>query len=149
MIFDNIKNAGHYRGLPAIYKALCQLATWQAEGFPLERVELEGEDIFANPVSLTTKPVEDCLYEAHRKFIDLHFTVSGVEGISTRQVDELAPHGEFDAGKDIGFYTGEASTTCYVKPGEFMVCWPEDAHRVAMMADAPAPVHKMVVKIRV
>lgn len=148
MIFDHIQNAGHYSGLKDIFRALCFLR--EASGHPPEgRVEIDGDRIFANPVSLVSKPAEECVYEAHRKYIDVHFILSGIEGISIRQVDELAPEGEFSTEKDIGFYRGEPSGTCYLKPGEFMVCWPEDAHRVAMMQEHPAAIQKIVVKVAV
>lgn len=34
------------------------------------------------------------------------------------------------------------------KPGQFMVCFPSDAHKVGMMFESPAPIRKIVFKIR-
>lgn len=149
MLYDSIQNAGLYAGIPGMAQALGYLQSLAPGQQPAGRVELAGGRIFANPVSLVTKPVEECKYEAHRRYIDVHFIVEGVEGISVRQVAGLSPLGAFDEAADIGFYAGQARATCYLHPGEFMVCWPCDAHRVCMMEHAPGPVKKVVVKVPV
>lgn len=144
MIFDNISNKDKYKDLPEIYKVLCHLA--DAKGLPNARAEL-GES-FVNPVTLTTKPVRDCRYEAHKKYIDIHFILEGVEGISVSDVDTLTPVDDFDFDKDIGFFDGVAQVTHFLTPGDFMVCLPQDAHRVAMgQDDIPTPVAKLVGKV--
>ena len=55
----------------------------------------------------------------------------------------------FSQEKDIGFYTGQESGRYLLKPGDFMVCYPSDAHKVAMMNEKPETVKKIVVKIKV
>ena len=89
------------------------------------------------------------MYEAHRRYIDLHYTGSGTERIATADTDSLTVSTSYDEQKDIGFLTGEADGCYNVKPGQFLVCFPNDAHKVAMMADEPATVSKVVFKIAV
>ena len=54
-----------------------------------------------------------------------------------------------DKDKDIGFYEGCESGSYLLKTGDFMVCFPSDAHKVGMMNTVPGMVKKVVVKIRV
>lgn len=44
--------------------------------------------------------------------------------------------------KDIGFYQGNESGSYLLKPGEFMICFPSDAHKVAIMDKLPETVKK-------
>lgn len=145
MIYDNLKNREAYRDLPDIYTALEFLASLKSP--PAKPVELRGDALFANPVSLVSKPEASCVFEAHRRYIDIHCIFTGTEGIATRDIEALTPSVPFDTQKDIGFYTGEGHSVTYLHPGEFMVCFPHDAHKVAMMKDAPCEISKMVVKV--
>ena len=149
MIFDSLKNKDNYRDFPLLYEALCYLSTLKEGELPPANTVLKEGILFCNPVSLTTKPEEQCIYEAHRRYIDLHYTVSGTERIATADTYSLTVSTPYDQQKDIGFLTGEADGCYDVKPGQFLVCFPNDAHKVAMMTEAPAAVSKVVFKIAV
>lgn len=149
MIFDTIKNRKNYRDFPALFQALEFLSTLSLQEFPKEKVELDGSDLFANPVCLTSKPECDCIYEAHETYIDLHYIMEGIEGIQTADLSSLSVVTPYEASTDIGFYEGKADGLYYLKAGQFMVCWPQDAHKVAIMKDKPEGIRKIVVKIRI
>ncbi len=149
MIFDLLKNAGTYQNLPAIYRALQYLQTLDPAALPESRVEISVVAVSLKNVRLTSKPFESCVFEAHRRYIDIHYIVSGVEGIGVASVGALTPLEPFSQEKDIGFYQGEHHSLTFLHSGEFMVCWPEDAHKVAIAQDAPAPIIKLVAKVAV
>lgn len=150
MLYDKLTNAAVYSALPGLWDAFNFLRTLEPGVLPEGRTELAGGEIFANPVTFTSKPESECQYEAHRRYIDLHYIVSGVEGIAVRPVEELTEVEAFSEEKDIGFYEGRANGICWLHPGEFMICWPGDAHKVCIAPnDQPAPVEKVVVKIPV
>ena len=92
---------------------------------------------------------KECMYEAHQKYIDVHYIIEGVERIATADVSSLQIQTPFSEEKDIGFYQGDESGGYLLKAGEFMVCFPSDAHKVAMMDKSPEIVKKIVVKIKV
>lgn len=149
MIFDSIQNKENYKEDRKIYQALCYLAgikNWE-EAIP-DTIIQKGS-IIANPVSFVSKEEKDCMYEAHQKCIDVHYIMEGVERIATADVSDLQIQTPFSEEKDIGFYQGKESGSYLLKPGEFMVCFPSDAHKVAMMDKSPKTVKKVVVKIRV
>ncbi|MCI9174841.1 MAG: DUF386 domain-containing protein [Lachnospiraceae bacterium] len=148
MIFDSIRNKDNYREDPEIYQALChleQIREWE-EALP-DTVIHEGVS-FANPVFFVSKEENECAYEAHKQYIDLHYIMEGAERIATADVRDLQIKTPFSEEKDIGFYTGPESGRYLLKPGDFMVCYPSDAHKVAMMEKEPETVKKIVVKIK-
>ncbi len=149
MIFDSIKNKDNYRHFPALYQALNYLFELPDRELPAPGVVLDEDRLFCNLVTFTSKPEDECLYEAHRNYIDLHFIVSGIERIATSDTDSLTSSVPYAPEKDIEFLPGEADGYYEVKPGQFMVCFPGDAHKVAMMKDRPAEVRKIVFKIKV
>lgn len=149
MIFDSVRNKENYKEYGTLYRVLTYLDSLQEGELPKSGTVISEEEIFCNPVSLTSKPKELCIYEAHKKYIDLHYIVSGKEGIATADVETLSETVPYDEEKDIAFYKGEAFGHYVLKAGDFMVCYPSDAHMVAMMDERPEPIEKVVVKIKV
>lgn len=148
MIFDSIQNKKYYKDFQFLYLALDYLSKLEADTLPQPNTILIPDILFCNPVLLVSKPEEDCLYEAHRNYIDLHYIVKGIEGIATCDISSLSEATPFDCNKDIGFFTGIEDGRYYLKPGQFMVCWPHDAHKVGIMKEEPSSISKIVFKIR-
>lgn len=149
MIFDSLKNMDNYKKNAELYSILQYLKGLKAGELPAPGTVIKKDEILCNPVSFTTKPEDECLFEAHQKFIDLHYIVEGTEKIVTADVKSLSVHTPYDSDKDIGFYTGEGFGHYLLKKGDFMVCYPSDAHKVAIMQEKPESVTKIVVKIHV
>jgi YhcH/YjgK/YiaL family protein len=83
--------------------------------------------------------------EAHRRYIDIQYTVRGEEIGWTPRSSCGAADGGFDEGKDIGFFRDAPAAWVRVPPGSFAIFFPEDAH--APLAGRGALV-KAIVKIR-
>ena len=148
MIFDSIQNKENYKEDTKIYEALCYLENIKSWEEALPDTVIRKDSIFANPVSFMSKEEKDCMFEAHQKYIDVHYIVEGVERIATADVKSLQAQIPFSEEKDIGFYQGRESGCYLLRPGQFMVCFPSDAHKVAMMDRSPQTVKKIVVKIK-
>lgn len=149
MIFDSIKNKENYKGEEKIYRALNYLEKIKKWEDVKENTIIQKDCIMANPVSFLSKDEKECSYEAHRKYIDVHYIVEGTEKISTADIRDLYEKNLFDEDKDIGFYEGAQAGSYHLKEGDFMVCFPSDAHKVGMMSSRPETVKKIVVKIKV
>lgn len=147
MIFDSIKNKKNYQSFPLLYQALCFLDALPKGELPGSNTILVKGRLFCNPVTLVSRPENQCIYEAHRKYIDLHYIVSGVERIATADITALSVSGIYSSEKDIEFLEGSADGYYDLKPGQFMVCFPNDAHKVAIMQDKPGNIQKVVFKI--
>jgi len=131
MIIDNIKYADTYQE-EKIQQVLEILKTINSENFPEQKITIMADEIFINPVSLTSKDESDCIFEAHKKYIDIHYIVSGEEVIQVADVKLLEEHTPYDETKDVLFLTGEYTSCNILKAGDFMVCYPHDAHKVAI-----------------
>lgn len=149
MILDKIEHRKTYREQALLYSVLEKMAGITTENFPQERLALCGDKAFINPVTLVTKPESACKFEAHRSYADVHYIVEGVEKIVVSDISGVIALGAFDEKSDIGFYRGQQGTVCVLHPGEFLVCYPQDAHKVAILEQCPAPVKKLVGKILV
>ena len=103
MIFDSVKNRENYKEHPLIYQALSYLGSLPEGELPASGQVLIPEVLFCNPVTLISRPEEECIYEAHRNYADLHYIVEGTEGIATADVSALQVTTPYDGEKDILF----------------------------------------------
>ncbi len=106
-----------------------------------------GNDVRALVQRYTTKLAHEGRWEAHRTHIDLQFVLTGEEHVGVVPISRLVAE-PYDAEKDIMWLAGEGDRVT-LRPGEFMLLWPEDAHMPAMAIDTPLPVLKVVIKIAV
>ena len=94
------------------------------------------------------RPEEGALFEAHRKYIDIQFVISGEELQGYAPLSSLKIKDAYDLEKDIAFYNGDGSLF-HLTPGSFAIYFPNDAHKPNLMIDKPAALKKIVVKIPV
>ena len=152
MIVDSIENWEQYRGLSV---KLDSAFRWLESDGPSaciagRRYEI-AEGVFANCSEYETKPVEEALFETHKKYIDIQCLISGSELIDVADQRALAPTLDYDEGKDIAFYRGEKSGAhrLIMVPGVMAVLFPQDAHRPSVAVDKPTKVKKIVLKVSV
>lgn len=69
-------------------------------------------------------------YEAHRKYIDVHYMFDGEETIYYQPLDDLRPVQPYDEEKDIGWYEGDGEKNISIRVAKGMCCvlFPEDGH---------------------
>lgn len=148
MIFDNINNIKNYKDndLQKVFEALKNI---DADNFPKDMINIKEGEIFIKPVELTSKNLEKCIYESHKEFIDIHFVVEGAEVIHTADVTSLDIDVPYDKKLDVMFLKGKESTINVLKKGDFLVCYPSDAHKVGISYKEDSKIKKIVGKIRV
>lgn len=108
--------------------------------------------ITANLDRYTTREAADCRPEAHEKFLDVQYLVTGEEFLGWCPLSpDLAVAVPYDAARDVIFYQKMVPDSRFIlQPGSFAVLFPEDVHEPQMATDSgPAPVTKVVVKIAV
>lgn len=105
-----------------------------------------SDDMYVNIQSYTTKVDAD--YEAHRKYIDIQYLISGSEKIGIADYDCCRPKIKYDEDNDIEFLSGDGEyVELYEK--EFMILYPSDAHKPSISISVPSIVRKAVVKVRI
>lgn len=96
-----------------------------------------------------THPKESCQFEAHRKFVDFQYVVSGDELISIG-VDHSTNkiHSEYFEEDDCMLYTNLNENKDFpATQGDFFVFFPEDNHLPGCINNSPSNVRKVVIKI--
>lgn len=97
----------------------------------------------------------DNAYEYHKKYIDVHCTLSGVEKIDGAFFSRFIGTGNFSEEKDAGFFHDipEKDCTFYVETGNCAVFYPYEAHKTLMLddrdSDSPKKIKKAILKIPV
>lgn len=148
MICGNIKDALRYRGIhPNLDLALEHVNMDFLSTLGDERVFLKGEDVYVFKVNLQTKPDEETFYENHRKYIDIHVVLEGVEKMNIDIPENLEMYRE-QPETDAYFYHGDMGETVILTPDKFLVAFPEDAHKTCGMIESPQNFVKAVFKIR-
>jgi YhcH/YjgK/YiaL family protein len=113
------------------------------------RHEIDGDALFALVQSYTTTPAAERKLEHHRKYADIQFLLVGEEIIEHAPLEGLAVDTPYQAEKDFGLVRDAAGRSAVVlKPGSFGIYFPEDAHKPGCSIHEPAPVRKVVVKVR-
>ncbi len=148
MIIDLLTNAHKYEGLgPHIRQAFDFLRRTDLAALAPGIHELDGRALYVNVQAFITRPLAEGRWEAHRRYIDLHYVFAGGERIGYAPAASLTP-GAYDAERDFMPLTGEAGALVPVPAGSFMLLWPDEAHMPGLAVDDPAPLRKIVVKIK-
>lgn len=149
MILDKISNKDLYIKENPMFKAAFDFLEKYLEN-PLApgKYEIMGEELFVKIDHGMTR--EEGFYEAHKEYIDLQVILEGEEKVLCDWTDTLKPCMDYDATEDVTFYNdGAGNIEFNFKAGEFMVLYPQDAHKPSMAIDAPAPIKKLVFKIKI
>lgn len=112
------------------------------------RNEIDGDVLFVNACSYDTRALENCRFEAHRRYIDVQMVLEGQERIDVQFVDALEAE-PFDEEADNMFLDGAAAASVVMTPGTFVACFPEDAHKPGIAVNGSEPVKKAVFKVLV
>ena len=152
MIIDNMRNSGLYLAAhPGFAEAFAFLEKAVAEALPVGRYEIDGDNVYAMVQAYDTKPSEAGSYEAHERYIDLQYVMSGVEKIEFLDIAKATVKIPYDPAKDAAFYAdSDLAGVAVLEAGDYCIFFPHDIHKPArIFGDTSAPVKKIVVKIKV
>lgn len=116
----------------------------------LKRYDIDGDRLYATVSEYMSKNEDAARFEAHRKYIDIQYVISGKEIMNiapfTTVKDVLTP---YDATKDIEFVTVPKVVNYKASPANFFIFFPSDAHRPGMKDGVNSPVRKIVIKLKI
>ena len=149
MIYDNIKNAALYeKAYPLLAEAFDFIREYNRAPKPVGRYELQGDALYAMVQTYDSKA--SGAMEAHCRYIDLQYVCDGTEKIFVAPIGDLTVSEPYDTARDVAFYAdGRRDAALTLEAGDFCVLFPEDGHKPGQAVSTPAPVVKIVVKIRV
>lgn len=110
---------------------------------------LGEEGFYARIMSYQLLPRDQARFEAHKRTIDIQFTVSGSEIIEVAPVDALIPINDYSQDQDVEHFNTPPVSHAFVTnaPGFFTVLFPNDAHMPKLLTPTADFVTKIVIKI--
>jgi YhcH/YjgK/YiaL family protein len=145
MIIDKLENFGHYVAMNPLFEEVWNfLKTTDLKECEIGKQSLHGDDLLMNVTMAQPKTQAEARLETHVKYIDIQIPLSGTERMGYTPTADLK-ESIYDEAKDISFYEGPADNYLEVKPGMFVVFFPEDGHAPAI---TPAALKKVIFKVK-
>ena len=145
MIIDKLDNAARYTGLKTgMSEAFGFLDQPGLEKLPDGKYEISGSRVYAIVTHEEGRKVENGELEAHRKYIDIQFIISGNESMGWSPLDNLETSVEYDSENDIEFFKNNPKSLFKVPEGCFAIFLPTDAHLPLI---GKGPIHKVILKV--
>jgi len=116
---------------------------------PVGKHVIEGDQVYALVQKLPSRAAETAQFESHRKYIDLHYLVSGQEITGFAPAEDLKLAVPYDESKDVMLYdVPQQYTKVEMKPGRFAIYHPGQAHLPNCHFQGPHDLHKVVIKVQ-
>ncbi len=137
-----------HKKLKALQRAFEFLESAAVESKAPGRYELDGDRMYATVVVDKTRSVESAQFEAHRKYIDVHYLVRGKELIGSANPASMKEAKPYSSETEAALYERPAKyKQLTLKPGEFTVFFPGQAHMPGCYIEKSEEIKKVVVKI--
>ncbi|MCU0333349.1 MAG: YhcH/YjgK/YiaL family protein [Ignavibacteriaceae bacterium] len=148
MIIDKIENSHLYKNISErISKSFEYIKTTDLKNLPPGKYPIDGENIFALVSEYQTKAEHEGKLEAHRKYLDVQYVISGEELMGYTPLGNQQVLESYKEENDIVFYTGDKSFT-KVSEGMFAIFFPKDVHMPGIASGKYSSVKKLVIKVR-
>ena len=148
MILDTLDNLSRYTSMhPAFAKVVEYLRSTDLASLEKGKYEIDGKNVYVAVDVRDGKGREGTKMETHRNFLDIQITISGNEEIGWKATSALeTAQADYDAAKDVQFFSDAPTAWLAVPAGHFAIFWPEDGH--APLAGT-GTLHKAIVKVAV
>lgn len=147
MILSNLQNSGCIESLhPLFAKLFDYVKSHDLLHTPLGRIELDGDRLFINNVEPECVKAEKQVLEVHHAYIDVHILLEGEETIGWKAIEDVTNETKpYDAEADCALYDEPASSYVTLRPGQFLIVWPEDPHAPVI---GSGKIRKLIAKVK-
>lgn len=116
----------------------------------IKRYDIDGNNVYALIQEYMSKDEQTARYEAHEKYVDIQYVVSGKElmGLSP-MADKAGILEPYNAEKDIIFLSVGKIVNYKADPGRFFIFLPSDIHRPGLRDGESIKIRKAVIKVKV
>lgn len=151
MIFGHIAQPNPCRLPAAIERALDFLRSTDFRNLEPGVVEIDGKNIFAQVIDLTTRDVAENRPEVHRRYTDIQFLARGEEkiGIAIDTGNNQISESLLEKRDIIFYHASEHESFIEMIPGSYAIFFPQDVHRPACHKTVATPIRKIVVKVAI
>ncbi len=147
VIFSTLTDTARVESLhPLLPELFRYVRTHDLLHMPCGRIELDGDRLFINNSNPQCLTAEEQVLEVHRRYLDVHILLEGEETIGWSPLSELkAEQQAYDAEADCALYADRPSTYVTLRPGQWLMAWPEDAHAPII---GQGKIRKLIAKLR-
>lgn len=147
MIIDTIDKLSKYAALNPLFADVIDfLNGHDLQTLSTGKYPINGNDVYLNLQIAKGRSMEAAVLETHIEMIDIQIPVSGEETFGYTPLQDL-PDFAYNAEKDITKYGDiKAQTYVTVKPGQFVIFFPQDGH--APCITPAAEIQKAIFKIK-
>ncbi len=153
MFVDNIENFERYVSVhPKLKAAFIALSKLDADT-PDGSIDL-GDGMKINVCTYNGKDEDECVFEEHHVYADVHMTLSGVDTFDSASSDSLEPIGEFNETDDYILFSAvkknepKIFNRVSLTPRNFAFVFPREAHRSLISTDGKnSVIRKAIAKI--
>lgn len=140
MIFDKLENFSRYH-----FETNFIMDDLRKGQFEKGKFEVDGNNKFGIGLTYETQDAAKALWEAHRKYLDIHVILEGEEYVLISDIENMKSCKEYE--DDYELFNGEAQQYILLKPGYFLILFPNEVHKTTVMAISPCLVRKKVFKL--
>jgi YhcH/YjgK/YiaL family protein len=150
MILARLADSDRYTALhPLFPRAFEFLCNTDLKALTPGKHMVQGEQVFAIVEACAGRTRAEAQLECHRRYIDIQLVLEGVDEMGWKPVgDCVDPATDYDAIRDIRFFSDAPSSWIDTPPGSFCLFFPDDAHAPLVSTNA-SMIRKVVMKIAV
>ena len=136
MIFGNIQNLKEYAFLEdAVKECFDYAGSRDLKAYEKGSHEIDGKRLFVN-------------IPRHREYLDIHLMLDGTEQIDLNFIQDMDVK-DYVPADDFLPMEGPKNSSVVLKSGDFLICFPSDAHRTAVAAEKSETIKKAIFKVHI
>jgi len=150
MILDTINNLSNYRLNTKIPLTVLQdyINSNKLNLFKKGKFEIKKDVFFGIGLLYETKEEKDCLWEAHKKHLDIHVIIEGQELVNVADISAMKQTMDFDYVNDYQLFEGDKQQTVMLKKDDVLILYPNECHQTSVKVQETTLVKKVVFKIK-
>ncbi len=147
MIFGNIHNLEAYRFLEkGVLECFSYASANDLKAFETGRHNIDGDRLFVNIAGYRTQEPIARFWEAHHVYLDVHVMLQGTEQVDLNFIQNMKELG-YTQEEDFLSLQGGKNSSVILQEGDFLICYPQDAHRTGVQVDGPQAIRKAIFKV--
>ncbi|MDD7305059.1 MAG: YhcH/YjgK/YiaL family protein [Peptoniphilaceae bacterium] len=149
MIFGNIKNLKEYDFLEdSIKECFAYSKNNDLLSYKKGSHEIDGDRLFVNIVEYETCDKDQRFWEAHKKYLDIHFMLDGEERIDLNFLNNMQEE-DYVEEEDFLPSQGKSNSSVILRKGDFLICYPNDCHKTAIKVKESEKIKKAIFKVKI
>jgi len=151
MIKDSILNAHLYYGFNKNIQTAFDFLKDTSKLVSLQKgtVDIDGDNVFALVQEYITKDFNNEMWEAHKRYYDIQYIVSGTEVVAIKHIEGIRNYTEYKEIEDYWLFKGEKEDIITISDNDFLILGPQDVHQPGISKSDASQIKKIVVKVKI